>query len=821
MSRLDAALRRLLDVIVTLTGLVLLSPALLGIALGVRLTSPGPILYRSRRVGKDGRPFSLLKFRTMVADADRIGPGITIEQDPRITPFGRWLRAHRLDELPQLWNVLVGEMSLVGPRPEDPRYGAHYSPEQRRVLEVRPGITGPAQIGFRNEPERLRHAADPEAAYLCEIMPAKLALDLAYLQRRTVWSDLGLLFNTLRIYVGNRLLVLLDLVSLSVSYVFAFAIRFDNMMFFDQLALYWPVLFPLLVIKLLVFEQLGLYRRLWRYASVRELLAVIWAVLLSSTLGGLFILLWVWPTPTLVTGFPRSVIAIDAMLTLLLVGGIRFAARWRQEVRAWPAPLDRELPPRQRALIAGAGEAGVMAAREMVRNPNLGYQLLGFLDDDPDKQGLHIHGVPVVGPLADLPHWAATLRPDQVLIAMPTAPGSVVRRVVELARNAGLEVRTLPGYEEVIRGQVSVQQAREVRLEDLLRRPPTPMDLEGVAAYLTDAAVLVTGAGGSIGSEICRQVARFGPEQLLLLDHAENSLYQVEMELRQEFPALHVAPIIGNIRDPAKLEWVVWRHRPQVLFHAAAYKHVPLMEGSEDEAVLNNIVGTRHLIRAAEAGRVDRLVFIPSDKAVDPVSVMGSTKRVGELLVQHAARRSGRPYVVVRFGNVLGSRGSVVPLFQAQIAAGGPVTVTHPEATRYFMTIPEAVRLVLQAAALGQGGEVFVLDMGQPLRIYDLACDLIRLHGLEPESDIPIVFTGLRPGERLHETLYTAAEQVQPTGHPGIQVATEEPPIPAQELDLVVDELEQLAGQRRLSELRDLLAWVVFRQQVERQEKDS
>ncbi|MGQ9598719.1 MAG: SDR family NAD(P)-dependent oxidoreductase [Anaerolineae bacterium] len=819
MKKLDAALRRVLDLGIAVTGLVVLSPVLLVLAVLVRLTSPGPILYRSPRVGKHGRPFYLLKFRTMVADADQIGPGITIQEDPRITPFGRWLRGHRLDELPQLWNVLVGDMSLVGPRPEDPRYVAHYRPDQRRVLEARPGITGPAQITFRNEPERLRNSADPEAAYLREIMPAKLSLDLAYLERRTVWSDLGILINTLRIYVGNRLLILLDLVSLSISYVFAFAIRFDNVMFFDQLALYWPVLFPLLGIKLMVFEQLGLYRRLWRYASVRELLAVVWAVLLGSTLGGLLILFfWVWPTPTLFTGFPRSVIAIDAMLTLLLVGGVRFAARWRQEIRAGLVPRDREPPKTQRALIVGAGEAGVMAAREMVRNPHLGYQLVGFLDDDPDKQGLHIYGAPVVGPLADLSYWATKLRADQVLIAMPTAPGSVVRRVVELARNAGLEVRTLPGYDELIQGQVSVQRVRGVRLEDLLRRAPTPMDLDGVAAYLTGAAVLVTGAGGSIGSEICRQVARFGPELLLLFDHAENSLYQIEIELQRDFPALHTAPIMGNVRDRAKLEQVISRYHPQVLFHAAAYKHVTLMESSEDEAVLNNIIGTRNVILTAEAGQVSRLVFISSDKAVDPVSIMGSTKRVGELLIQHAARRTGCSYVVVRFGNVLGSQGSVVPLFQAQIAAGGPVTVTHPEATRYFMTIPEAVRLVLQAAALGKGGEVFVLDMGQPLRIYDLACDLIRLHGLEPESDIPIVFTGLRPGERLHETLYTAAEQVQQTAHPGIQVATEEPPIPAQELDLVVDELEQLAQQRRLPELRDLLAWVVFRQQVERQE---
>ncbi len=818
MSRwLDEALRRLLDIIIAAAGLVILSPVLLLLALLVRLSSPGPVLYAGRRVGRDGREFRLLKLRTMQVGADRLGPGITLDQDPRITPLGRWLRAHRLDELPQLWNVLRGDMSLVGPRPEDPRYVAHYTPEQREVLRVRPGITGPAQIAYRNEAERLRSAPDPEEMYLREIMPAKLAIDLAYLRRRTVWSDLALLFNTLRLYVGNRLLIPLDLLCLALSYVFSFAIRFDNIQFFEQLGLYWPVLIPVSVIKLGVFGAMGLYRRLWRYASVRELLAVVWAVLLSSTLSGLLILLfWVWPVFTLFTGFPRSVIAIDAMLTLLLVGGVRFAARWRHEMHSTAAWAPTGRPDRCRALIAGAGDSGAMAAREMLRNPQLGYHLVGFLDDDPDKQGLSIHGVPVVGTLADLPRLVQELAADEVLIAMPSAPGAVIRRVLNLARSTPAQVRTLPGYYELVGGRVTVQRAREVRLEDLLRRAAVTIDLEGVSAYLTGAVVLVTGAGGSIGSEICRQVARFGPQRLILFGHGEDSLYRIEMELRRDFPGLDCLAVLGNVRDRVKLDWTIARYHPQVVFHAAAYKHVPAMESNEDEAVLNNVIGTRQLVAAAEAGGVTRLVFISSDKAVEPVSVMGATKRIGELIVQHTARRNGRPYVVVRFGNVLGSRGSVVPLFQAQIAAGGPVTVTHPEVTRYFMTIPEAVRLVLQAAALGKGGEVFVLDMGDPVRIYDLACDLIRLNGLEPERDIPILFTGLRPGERLHEALYTRAERVQHTSHPGIEVATEEPPVPARELEIVLDELECLAQERRLPELRDLLMWITVRQQVER-----
>jgi FlaA1/EpsC-like NDP-sugar epimerase len=399
-----------------------------------------------------------------------------------------------------------------------------------------------------------------------------------------------------------------------------------------------------------------------------------------------------------------------------------------------------------------------------------------------------------------------------VLIAMPTAPGGVVRRVVELARQAAVEVRTLPGYYELIGGQVSVQRAREVRLEDLLRRLPAPIDLDGVAAYLTGAVVLVTGAGGSIGSEICRQVARFRPARLLLLGHGEDSLYQIEAELCHDTPDLHCLPILGTVRDRAKIDWVLSHYKPDVVFHAAAYKHVPLLESNADEAVLNNVMGTRHLVGAAEAAGIPHLVFISTDKAVEPASLMGATKRLGELIVRHAAQNSGFPYVVVRFGNVLGSRGSVIPVFQAQITAGEPVTVTDPEVTRYFMTIPEAVQLVLQAGSLGSGGEVFVLDMGEPVRIYDLACDLIRLHGLEPDVDVPIQFTGLRPGEKLHEALYTHAEKVRPTSHASILVATEQPAMSYGELVALLKELEQMARQRRLGDVRDLLLSVTIRQ---------
>ncbi len=810
MARVENSLRRALDIIVAVLGLIFLSPLALVLALLIKLTSPGPVFYRARRVGKGGCQFALLKFRTMVQDADRQGPPLTLADDTRVTTIGRWLRGHRLDELPQLWNVLKGDMSLVGPRPEDPYYVSFYSPDQRQVLSVRPGVTGLAQIGFRNEGDRLRSAVDPEKTYTREILPAKLAVDLAYLESRTLLTDVLVLLRTLRIYLGNRTLLLFDLVSLGLAFVLAFVIRFDASSYSatGQLALYWPVFLPIATIKLIVFERMGLYRRAWRFASVKDMLAIVLAVAMGSTLSGaLILILWAWPwSSTFVHGFPRSVIVIDAMLTLFLIGGQRFFTRWRREMALEGGRNGHRGDQLARSvLLIGAGEAGAVAVREMQRNPQLGYRPAGFLDDDPDTRGQSIYGVPVVGPISQLPQAASSLAVSEVLIAVPAAPGELVRRVFQLAREAGLAVRTLPTYDEVLSSHVSVRRAREVRLEDLLRRPPTPMEMSGIAAYLTDQTVLVTGAGGSIGSELCRQVCRFMPAHLLLFDHSENNLYQIDAEMNLNFPDVDCRPILGTVRDQAKLAHLLVDHKPSVIFHAAAYKHVPLSESNEDEEILNNVIGTHNLVSAAVSCGVPRFVFISTDKAVAPINVMGKTKQVGEWIVQDAAQRSGLPYVAVRFGNVLGSHGSVVPLFQSQIAHGGPVTVTHAQVTRYFMTIPEAARLVLQAAILGRGGEVFVLDMGEPVRIYDLACDLIRLNGLEPERDISIVFTGLRPGEKLTETLYNAGEQVSSTGHPGIHLANTRSPLTAGQLSQLLAALQAAAQAHNLGQIRQLL----------------
>lgn len=422
-------------------------------------------------------------------------------------------------------------------------------------------------------------------------------------------------------------------------------------------------------------------------------------------------------------------------------------------------------------MIVGAGEAGMMIAKELQGNPQLKLEPIGFVDDDPLKHRRVIHGLPVFGGRNQIPRVAKEYRLRRAIIAMPTAPGDVIRDIRAICDGTGLDTKIMPGMFEIISGRVKVNQLRDVQIEDLLRREPVVIDKEAAAALVRGSTVLVTGAGGSIGSEICRQVAGLGAREIVLLDHAENPVFHIYNELSVRYPELRVWSVIADIRHALRVDRVFQDYRPGVVFHAAAHKHVPLMELNAEEAVTNNVGGTLNVLSSAERVEVPHFVLISTDKAVNPGNIMGATKLIAEMLVHDAAVRTGRHYVSVRFGNVLGSEGSVVPLFQRQIACGGPVTITHPDMCRYFMTIPEAVQLVLQAAALGQAGETFVLDMGEPVRIVDLAKDLIELSGLEVGRDIELAFTGLRPGERLFEELFMDHETRERTRHDKIFVA--------------------------------------------------
>ena len=525
-----------------------------------------------------------------------------------------------------------------------------------------------------------------------------------------------------------------------------------------------------LLIKPLVYYSFGLYRRLWAYASIQELKLIALAVTTASILVGVGMTILTLLLPF--RDYSRMVLFIDWALSILAVGGLRFAQRIFFESQTnTRSSGDRA---RRRVLIVGAGEAGALVVKEMQRNPASNLQPVCFVDDDPSKKHQQIHSVPVAGALSDLAQIVDARKIDEVIIAIPSAPGKVVRIVTDICRLKNIPFRTMPSIHELIGGKVSVNRLRDVDITDLLRRASARIDLELIGNSLAGKIVLVTGAGGSIGRELCRQIARWNPKELILLGHGENSIFETLLEMEQGFPELTITPVIADIRERGRLLQVFSLHHPQVIFHTAAHKHLPLMQSNIEEAVSNNIAGTKNVVDTALETGVERLVMVSTDKAIRPTSVYGASKRIGEMIVLDAANRTGRAFSVVRFGNVLGSRGSVVLLFRRQIDNGGPVTVTHPEMERYFMTIPEAVHLVLQAFAMGSGGEVFVLNMGEQIRIVDLAQDLIRLSGLEPGKDIEIVFTGIRPGEKLSEALWDEGANYQPTGHPDILRLDEE-----------------------------------------------
>lgn len=587
----------------------------------------------------------------------------------------------------------------------------------------------------------------------------------------------------------NRLVAVGDLFLIVVAALGSFALRTDlGPLFIYYLPqAYWLIGISLLV-KPVVFYFFGLYRRVWAYASTQELKLIVAAVSTASVVVSLMVV--ILRAFEILPNFPRSTLPIDWLLSLVLVGGLRFSLRILNESQS---SSNGVFARSSRVLVVGAGDAGALVVREMQKNAQLLITPICFLDDDPNKQKQQIHGVPVVGTLSDLARILDTRRIHEVIIAIPSAPGRVVRQVADVCRLKGIPFRTMPGIYELIGGKVSVSRLREVEITDLLRREPTRIDDRLVGTSLGGKRVLVTGAGGSIGRELCRQVARWGPSALILLGHGENSIFETLLELEENFPALPLHPVIADIRDLDRLTVVFDNLRPQVVFHAAAHKHVPLMEANVEEAITNNVLGTRNVIEVSLNSDVERMVMISSDKSIRPSSVMGASKRIAELLVMDAAHRSGREFSVVRFGNVLGSRGSVIPKFKRQIATGGPITITHPDMKRYFMTIPEAVHLVLQASAMGQGGEVFVLNMGEQVRIVDLAEDLIRLSGLEPGKDIEIIYTGIRPGEKMSEELWDQWATYEPTSHPDIVLLALEDLAGGDSLANIVDEMIHLA----------------------------
>ncbi len=552
-------------------------------------------------------------------------------------------------------------------------------------------------------------------------------------------------------------LILLDAIVLIVVSFLSFGLRFD----FVIPQTYWQPVFVLeylalvLITRISVFYIFKLYNRILQYASMNELKTILLSTVVSSTAMGTYVYLN--------TNFalPRSILFIHGGLTILFIGGVRFFWRFFREgggraiKNGWG----------KRTFLIGAGDAGEMILRELKKHPELDYNVVGIIDDDPAKLGMTIHGYKVIGNNNDLPNFIDYYNVEEVIVAIASAPGSLIRKIHTICQEEGVKVKVLPGVYKIISGEVTVDSLREVQVEDLLRREIVSVDLAKISEYLKEKTVMVTGGGGSIGSELTRQIAEVSPQNIIVLDASENNLYKTHRWIKKKVPGAKIVPVIANIRDKVRIEQIINMYKPQVIYHAAAYKHVPLMECHGEEAFRNNVLGTFNVVEAAHKANVERFILVSSDKAVNPISIMGASKRICELIIKARDNSSKNKFIAVRFGNVLESDGSVIPLFKEQIQDGGPVTITHKDVTRYFMTMPEAVQLVIQAGAIAEEGDIFILDMGEPVKILELARDLISLTGLKPEEDIDLEFTGLRPGDKLYEELVKDDEELIQTDH--------------------------------------------------------
>ncbi len=768
------SLKRLFDIFFSLIGLVLLSPISILVAIFIKLDSQGPVFFAQKRIGRNLKPFNLYKFRTMVHDATKKGAIITIGDDSRVTRIGRFLRKTKINELPQLINVLKGEMSLVGPRPEVRKYVSKYRKDYKEILKIRPGITDIASLTYKNEEALLKDKKDPEGYYIHVILPEKIRLSKEYVRKASLIYDLRLILLTIFKLVYPQTIVLkivniatpyrrsfvigIQLVIFIISNYLAFFIRFDGNVSISYFYLFLKYLPLLLLFRAILLFAFSLDKGLWRYASVTDLLNIITATSIGSLLF-FFSVRYLFGD----ISYPRSIYMIDWVLNIFVLGGIRLFRRLHERADGKRVDI-------KRVLIIGAGDAADMLLRDMEHSLFYPFEVIGLIDDDPRKKGLKIRNVPILGTRKDLLTIIERENPDEFLVAIPSASPAKCEKIVKDLRQYGLPIKTLPSLWEILSRKDSLSKIKIVEPEDVLFRAPAFDRCEELEAFFNGKRVMITGAGGSIGSELSRQIASFKPELLILFERHEESLYKIDLELNNGQES-KIYSVIGNIFDGRRVAELMERFRPQVVFHAAAYKHVPLMEENPYEAFKTNVIGTKTVAEKARDFGVERFILISTDKAVNPLNVMGMTKKISEEIARYLATSqplnlpASTKYITVRFGNVLESSGSVIPLFNEQVKKGGPVTVTHPEITRYFMTIPEAISLVLQASIIGKGGEVFVLDMGKPVKILDLAKRLISLYNYRPGIDIDITFIGLRPGEKLHEELFNSYETIEKTSN--------------------------------------------------------
>lgn len=771
-------MKRLFDIFFSAAGLLVLLPLFAVVALLVKGDSKGSVFFVQRRVGRNLKPFNLFKFRTMTPDAAEKGIPLTAGGDPRVTRVGRVLRKTKIDELPQLFNVLRGDMSFVGPRPEVEKYVDMYREDYAEIMKVRPGITDIASLTYRNEEEVLGGRENPEDYYVHVLLPEKIRLAKEYGRNASAPYDLKLILLTIFSVVYPKenivnliekitpyrkpIVVGLQLLIFALSNYLAFFVRFEGVIPYREYHIFLAYLPMLLLLRILFLFVFSLDTGLWRYASVRDLGNII-----GATSSGSVIFLVIVRHMLEITAYPRSIFILDWFMNIFFLGSVRMFRRLHEK------EIGNGVSKR-RIIIIGAGDAAEMLLRDIDHSSFYSYQVVGLIDDNPTKKGLKIRNIPILGTRKDVAAAVEKERPDEFLIAIPTASREEFQDIVKDLRRYALPIKTVPSFWSILSGRDTLTSIKMIQPEDILFRAPACEGTGDLKSFFEGRSVMVTGGGGSIGSEICRQIAGFNPGSLIIFERHEENLYKIDLELRSLAGGEgKVVSVIGDILDERRLEEVLGRYKPEIVLHAAAYKHVPLMEGNPCEAFKANVTGTRMVAEKAGQFGVKRFVLISTDKAVNPVNVMGMTKKIAEEVVKYLSLTFGGStrFITVRFGNVLESSGSVVPLFREQIKRGGPVTVTHPDMVRYFMTIPEAVHLVLQAATMSNGGEVFVLDMGTPVKILDLAQRMINLHGYRAGADIDISFIGLRPGEKLFEELFNSDELIEKTSHPKINKA--------------------------------------------------
>lgn len=807
-------MKRTFDLIFSTGALVLLSPILLFSLLAITLTSGWPAIHRALRVGRGGKEFVVFKFKTTV---DR--------GDPRVTRLGRFLRRTNIDELPQLINVVRGEMSLVGPRPEKPTYVAMYGPSQRRILDVPPGLMSIATLAFRKE-GKLFEGADWEAHYLSSILPARLGMDLEYHWNRSLHRDVGVILATWRaLFIDLGRLVtthrytpywVIDIPVILLAFSAAYYLRFLDLPHpytAGSLRVFVAAVLPVTLVFVLVNFVTRLDRRVWGYASAAEVFVIAKNTLVATVL---VLIVDIGLSPRSGRYLPISVVLTGGFLAFGGLTTVRYRSRliaggWRRRQLAGQKPVWVT-----KTLIFGAGEAGQLLAWRLLNlSEGTGYSVVGFVDDDPKKLGKSIHGVRVLGDRHDLPALTRTHAVDLIAVAMANIKGEDMRDVLTLAQQTQAEIKIVPDLFDWM-SRVKTAPLREIHAEDLLGRHPVGVNDGACREVVTGQRVLVTGAAGSIGSALCHQIAAFDPSLLIALDSNESGVFDLVIELNAEAPDLAVKPIIADVTHADRIRQVFEELKPDVIFHVAAYKHVPLMEEFPSEAARVNVIGTWMVLNAAREHDSRRFVLVSTDKAVNPSSIMGATKRIAEMLVSSdLIGDTARPVcTTVRFGNVLGSRGSVVPTFNRQIDMGGPVTITDPTMTRYFMYLDEAASLIIQAAQLTTGQDTFMLEMGEQIRIDDLARKMIRMRGLRPDVDIPIKYVGVRPGEKLSEELSSVHEERTPTPNSSIYRLTHQQRLTALQVAQLVRDVGEAIGSGNGEAVRRLIQTVAMGDRV-------